>query len=123
MKYDNELKRLHNIITYNIIYMIIEYRLKMTTQNKYIIRSLNCYDDGYDSQNTTSAILYMSNELTSPKQPTYHKLNTYNLNRISLQVSKDINQNKPYNGWDSNIQFGAVFHICDYGDFKGTNNI
>ena len=93
------------------------------TENKYIIRCLNCYDDGWDSQNTTSAILYMNNELTSPKQPSYHKLNTYNLNRISLQVSNDINQNKPHNGWSSNIQFGAIFHICDYGDFEGTNNI
>jgi hypothetical protein len=93
------------------------------TENKYIIRCLNTYNDNYDSQNTTSAILYMSNELTSPKQPSYHKLNTYSLNRISLQVSNDINTNKPYNGWNSNIQFGAVFHICDYGDFEGTNNI
>jgi hypothetical protein len=90
-----------------------------TTQNKYIIRSLNTYNDGWDSQNTTSAILYMSNELTSPKQPTYHKLNTYNLNKISLQVSNDIDTNKPYNGWKPEIQFGAVFHICDYED----NNI
>ena len=93
------------------------------TENKYIIRCLNCYDDGWDSQNTTSAILYMNNELTSPKQPSYHKLNTYNLNRISLQVSNDINTNKPYNGWKPDLQFGAVFHICDYGDFEGTNNI
>ena len=90
-----------------------------TTQNKYIIRSLNCYDDGYDSQNTTSAVLYMSNELKSPPEPTYHKLNTYNLNRISLQVSNDIDTNKPYNGWNSNIHFGAVFHIVDNQD----NNI
>ena len=90
-----------------------------TTQNKYIIRSLNCYDDGYDSQNTTSAILYMNNELTNPKQPSYHKLNTYNLNRISLQVSDNIEQNKPYNGWKPDLQFGAVFHIVDNQD----NNI
>ena len=86
------------------------------TENKYIIRCLNCYDDGWDSQNTTSAILYMNNELTSPKQPSYHKLNTYNLNRISLQVSNDINTNKPYNGWKPSIEFGCVLHICDYGD-------
>ena len=87
-----------------------------TTQNKYIIKCLNCYDDGYDSQNTTSAVLYMNNELTSPKQPTYHKINTHDLNRISLQVNNDIEQNKPYNGWKPSIEFGAVFHICDYGD-------
>ena len=65
----------------------------------------------------------MNNELTSPKQPAYHKLNSYNLNRISLQISNDINTNKPYNGWKSDLQFGAIFHICDYGDFEGTNNI
>ena len=94
-----------------------------TTQNKYIIRSLNTYNDGYDSQNTTSAILYTGNELTSPKQPTYHKLNTQNLNRLSLQVSNNIDENKPYNGWSSNINFGAVFHVIDNGDFEGTNNI
>ena len=90
-----------------------------TTQNKYIIRSLNTYNDGWDSQNTTSAILYMNNELTSPKQPTYHKINSYDLNRISLQVSNDINQNKSYNGWDNKIEFGCILHICDYGN----NNI
>ena len=43
-----------------------------TTQNKYIIRSLNTYNDNYDSQNTTNSILYMSNELTSPPNPTYN---------------------------------------------------
>lgn len=82
--------------------------------NKFIIRALNTYDDGYDSQNTTSAILFADNELISPQKATYHKLNTYDLNRISLQVSNDIETNKPYNGWDSNIQFGAVLHIRDY---------
>lgn len=87
-----------------------------TKNNKYIIRSLNCYDDGYDSQNTTSAILYMDNELKSPIKPTYHKLNTYNLNRISLQVSNDIDEKKPYNGWNTEIEFGSIFHIIDYED-------
>jgi hypothetical protein len=90
------------------------YGSELTTQNKYIIRSLNCYDDGYDSVNTTSAILFADNQLKSPSNPTYHKLNTYNLNRISLQVSNDIDTNKIYNGWNSNIQFGAIFHIRDY---------
>ena len=90
-----------------------------TTQNKYIIRSLNTYNDGYDSQNTTSAILYTGNELTSPKQPTYHKLNTQNLNRLLLQVSNDIDTNKPYNGWKPSIEFGCVLHIVDNED----NNI
>ena len=89
------------------------------TENKYIIRCLNCYDDGWDSQNTTSAILYMSNELKSLKQPTYHKLISNNLNRISLQVSNDIDTNKPYNGWDNKIEFGCVLHIVDNQD----NNI
>jgi hypothetical protein len=83
--------------------------------NKYIIRSLNTYNDGYDSQNTTNAILYMNNELVSPKNPTYHKLNTNHLNRITLQVNDDIEE-KTNNGWKPEIQFGAVFHIKNYKD-------
>ena len=87
-----------------------------TTQNKYIIRSLNTYNDGWDSQSQTSAVLYMNNELKSPKQISYHKINTYDLNRISLQVSNDIDTNRPYNGWKPSIEFGCVLHIINYGD-------
>jgi len=87
-----------------------------TTQNKYIIRSLNTYNDGWDSTNTNSAVLYMNNELVSPKNPTYHKLNTYNLNRISLEVNNDIEQNNTRNGWNPNINFGCVLHIKNFKD-------
>jgi hypothetical protein len=89
--------------------------LSIEQKNIYTIRTHNCYNDGYDSQNTTNAMLYMSNELTSPKQPTYHKLNTYNLNRITLEVNDDI-EDKNRNGIDPNIEFGAVFHIKNYKD-------
>ena len=57
----------------------------------------------------------MSNELVSNKQPTYHKLNSYNLNRITLEVNDDIEE-KTRNGIDPNIEFGAVFHIKNYKD-------
>ena len=83
--------------------------------NTYIIRTHNCYNDGWDSQNTTNATLLISNELTSPKNPTYHKLNTNHLNRITLEVSDDIEKNNR-NGWDNNIEFGAIFHIRNFKD-------
>jgi hypothetical protein len=84
-------------------------------KNIYTIKSLNCYNDGWDSTTTTNATLFMSNELVSNKQPTYHKLNSYNLNRITLEVSDDIEE-KTRNGWDNNIEFGCVLHIKNYKD-------
>jgi hypothetical protein len=89
-------------------------------KNIYTIRSLNTYNDGRDSQSTTNAMLHMSNELVSSKNPSYPKLNTYNLNRISLEVADDI-QDKTKGGWDNAIQFGAVFNIIDYNN--NNNNI
>jgi hypothetical protein len=57
----------------------------------------------------------MNNELVSTKTPTYHKLNSYNLNRISLEINNDI-EGKTNNGIDTNIEFGAILHIKNYQD-------
>ena len=82
-------------------------------KNIYTIKTRNSYNDGFDSTSTTNAMLYMNNELVSTKTPTYHKLNTYNLNRISLEVNDDI-EGLTNNGIDPNIEFGAIFHIREY---------
>jgi hypothetical protein len=82
-------------------------------KNIYTIKTQNSYNDGYDSTSTTNAMLYMNNELVSTKTPTYHKLNTYNLNRITLEINDDI-EGLTNNGIDPNIEFGAIFHIREY---------
>ena len=85
-------------------------------EQTYIIRCSNCYEDGYDSQNNSSAILFMNNRLKTIKNPTYHKIKSYNLNRISLQVSNEIEETDIFKGWDDTIKFGTVFHIKNYKD-------
>jgi hypothetical protein len=107
----------NTILSFPEIQIFGREEIKLLTEEKniYIIKTLNSYNDGFDSQNTTNATLLMSNSLVSNKQPTYHKLNTYNLNRISLQVNDDIEE-KTNNGWSSLIEFGAIFHIREYED-------
>lgn len=85
-------------------------------EQTYIIRCSNCYEDGYDSQNNSSAILFMNNRLKTTKNPTYHKIKSYNLNRISLEVSDEIEETNIFKGWDDTIKFGTVFHIKNYKD-------
>ncbi len=83
----------------------------------YCIRCNNCYADGWDSFNVTSAILYLGNGLTSPNVPTYHKLISDNLNYITLVITDDITSNSGiYGGIDPNIQFGLVLEVVDYLD-------
>jgi len=83
----------------------------------YCIRCNNCYQDGYDSFNTTSAVLYMNNGLKSPEYPTYHKLISNNLNNITLVITDDITSNNGiYTGINSNISFSVVLEVIDYVD-------
>jgi hypothetical protein len=71
----------------------------------YCIRCNNCYSDGFDSYNVTSAVLYLGNGLKSPETPTYHKLISDNLNYITLVTTDDVTSNSGiYGGIDPNIQ-------------------
>jgi len=85
-------------------------------EQTYIIRCNNCYEDGYDSQNNSSAILFMNNRLKTTKNPTYHKIKSYNLNRISLEVSNEIEETDIFKGWDDTIKFSCMLHIKNYKD-------
>lgn len=85
-------------------------------EQTYIIRCNNCFEDGYDSQNNSSAILFMNNRLKTNKNPTYHKIKSYNLNRISLEVSNEIEETDIFKGWDDTLKFGCVLHIKNYKD-------
>ena len=49
----------------------------------YCIRCNNTYQDGYDSYNVTSAVLYMGNGMKSPETATAHKLISDNLGSIT----------------------------------------
>ena len=88
------------------------------TDNKtYCIRCNNCYADGFDGYNQTSAILYLGMGLHSPSTPTYHKLISNNLNSITLVITDDITSSTAvYGGINTNINFAVVFHIIDYRD-------
>ena len=83
----------------------------------YCIRCHNTYQDGYDSFNTTSAILYLGMGLKSIEYPTYHKLISENLNSITLVITDDIiSSNGIYGGIDPAISFSVVLQITDYVD-------
>ena len=86
--------------------------------DKIIIRTLNVYNDGYDSQNQ-GAILYIGNDFKI-KPPTYHKLISNNLNSISLTMTDDINIYN--NGIRSDIDLGLILHIKDYKN-QADNNL
>ena len=47
---------------------------------------------------------------------------TNNLNSISLAINDNIDD-KPYNGINSNINFGIVLNIVDYKNQEDKNNI
>ena len=83
----------------------------------YCFRCQNTYQDGYDSFNQTSAVVYLNNGFHSPQVPTYHKLISDQLNKITIVVTDDItNSNKVYAGINPNISFALIFHIIDYVD-------
>jgi hypothetical protein len=83
----------------------------------YCIRCNNCYADGFDSYNATSAVLYLGNGLKSPDNPTYHKLISNNINYITLLITDDITSNSGiYNGIDPNITFRFILEITDFID-------
>lgn len=83
----------------------------------YCIRCSGCYQDGFDSFNVTSAVLYLGMGLKSPETPTYHKLISDNLNSITLVITDDITSNAGiYTGINSNISFSVVLEIIDYVD-------
>ena len=86
---------------------------KEEQKQTFVIRALNCYQDGYDSQNQSGCILYEGNNLQTIRKPTYHKLISKNLNSISLLLNDDI-QDKPSNGIPSGIDLGVILHIKDY---------
>jgi hypothetical protein len=80
---------------------------KEEQNNKFVIRALNCYNDGYDSQNQSGCILYEGSDLQTIKNPTYHKLISKNLNSISLLLNDNI-EDKPNNGISDKIDLGLV---------------
>jgi hypothetical protein len=81
----------------------------------YVIRTLNSYNDGWDSQNN-NPVLYLGNDLRKIKNPSYHKLISQNQNQISLTFTDEMN--KPNKGIRDDIDFGMVLHIKDYGEQK-----
>ena len=83
----------------------------------YCIRCNNCYADGFDGYNQTSAILYLGSGLHSPDTPTYHKLISNNLNNITLVFTDDITSpTAVYGGINTNISFAIILHVIDYRD-------
>ena len=85
--------------------------------NTYCIRCNNCYADGFDGFNQTSAILYLGQALHSPENPTYHKLISNNLNSITLVITDNITSSTAvYGGINTHISFAVVLHIIDYQD-------
>jgi hypothetical protein len=87
----------------------------------YCIRCLETYQDGYDGFNVTSAILYLGHGMKSPETPTYHKLISNNLNKISLVITDDITSSTAiYGGISTHISFAVVLHVIDYADPQNT---
>ena len=87
----------------------------------YCIRCLETYADGYDGYNQTSAILYLGMGLHSPDTPTYHKVISNNLNKITLVITDNITSATAiYGGINTNISFAVVLHVIDYADPMNT---
>jgi hypothetical protein len=93
---------------------------KEELNNTYIIRGLDTYQDGFDSQNRTAAILYIGDDFKTIKNPSYHKLISRNLNSISLNMTDTLDNG--YNGINDEIDLGMIFHIKDYGEQETMNN-
>ena len=89
--------------------------------NTYCIRCNNCYADGFDGFNQTSAILYLGQALHNPETPTYHKLISNNLNSITLVITDNITSSTAvYGGINTNISFAVVLEVIDYADPQNT---
>lgn len=85
--------------------------------NTYCIRCNETYADGYDGYNQTSAILYLGMGLHSPDTPTYHKLISNNLNKITLVMTDNITSATAiYGGIHTNISFAIILHVIDFRD-------
>ena len=92
-----------------------------TNSTGYAIRCLETYQDGFDSYNQTSAILYLGLGLDAPNVPTYHKLISNNLNTITLVVTDDLTlADRVNNGFGTTITFAIILHIIDYQDKQNT---
>jgi hypothetical protein len=85
------------------------------TSTPYSFRLLEAYQDGHDSYNNSSAMIYAGIGLQTPQIPTYHKLTTDNLNTITIIATGDNTaSDKIYSGIDSAMFFGIVLEIIDY---------
>jgi hypothetical protein len=83
----------------------------------YCIRCNDCYQDGFDGFNQTSAVLYLGNGLKNPEYPTEHKLISDNLCSITLVITDDITASTAiYGGINTNISFAVVLQITDFVD-------
>ncbi len=83
----------------------------------YCIRTNDCYADGFDGFNQTSAVLYLGNGMKNPECPTFHKLISDNLCSITLVITDNIIASTGvYGGIDTNISFAVVLQITDYVD-------
>jgi hypothetical protein len=87
------------------------------TTTPYSFRLLEAYQDGFDSDNNSSAMIYAGVGLQPPQIATYHKLISDNLNTITIIATGDNTAaDKISSGIDSAIFFGIVFEIIDYYD-------
>ena len=87
----------------------------------YAIRCLDTYQDGYDSYNQTSAILYLGLGLNAPQITSYHKLISQNLNSITLVLTDDLTSaTTVYGGINTNITFAVILEVIDYIDDMNT---
>ena len=62
----------------------------------YCIGCNNCYMDGFDSFDITSAVLYLGNGSKNPEVPPYQKLISNDLNSITLIITDDITFHSVY---------------------------
>ena len=87
------------------------------TTTGYTFRMLETYQDGFDSYNQTSAVIYMGVGLETPSIPTYHKLISNYLNTITIVATGDNGAaDKVYSGINPAITFGIILHTIDYFD-------
>ena len=87
----------------------------------YALRCYETYQDGFDSYNQTSAILYLGLGLNTPAIATYHKLISNNLNTITLVATDDLTAaSSVSSGINTNITFSIILHVIDFADPQQT---
>jgi hypothetical protein len=87
------------------------------TTTPYSFRLLEAYQDGFDSYNNSSAMIYAGIGLKTPQITTYHKLTTDHLNTITIIATGDnTSADKISSGIDGAIFFGIVLEVIDYYD-------